>query len=335
MPRRGRGPRRARRLRPAGSSRIRIGTLLPHRVAARSLSVAREGVTGLARGGRCADRVSVYGGAVSVAEAISAFRAVQRRFYAGQVGEDALARVLTADVVWHVPGANGLAGDHRGRDAVLRYFTLRRAMADATLRIAVHGEAEVGDLVVSRADGVAVVDGRNAAWRTVGIYRTAGDRVAECWMVPLDQRRFDRVWRSPVDTLLANSVVRHRLVRIVRAPVAAVDSGLRAVTPGDMPVARALFAMRSLPLRLRGRSGLPTADDEPSSMPWSPVGSAGSSIVRAQSLPSDSSGSPGARPAARRSRPGRLTNSPASIGQASSRWSSGSDSRPSATPTPS
>jgi ketosteroid isomerase-like protein len=200
---------------------------------------------------------------VSVAEAISAFRAVQRRLYAGQVGEDALARVLTADVVWHVPGANALAGDHRGRDAVLRYFTLRRAMADATLRITVHGEAEVGDLVVTRADGVAVVDGRNAAWRTVGIYRTAGDRVAECWMVPLDQRRFDRVWRSPVDTLLANSVVRHRLVRIVRAPVAAVDSGLRAVTPGDMPVARALFAMRSLPLRLRGRSGLPTADDEP------------------------------------------------------------------------
>jgi hypothetical protein len=82
-------------------------------------------------------------------------------------------------------------------------------------------------------------------------------------MVPLDQEAFDRVWRSPVDALLAAGAVRTRVVRVVRAPAAAVDRSLRAVTTGDMPVARALFTVRSLPLRLVGRGGLPTSTDEP------------------------------------------------------------------------
>jgi hypothetical protein len=63
--------------------------------------------------------------------------------------------------------------------------------------------------------------------------------------------------------LLAAGAMRTRVVRVVRAPAAAVDRGLRAVTPGDMPVARALFTVRSLPLRLVGRGGLPTSTDEP------------------------------------------------------------------------
>jgi limonene-1,2-epoxide hydrolase len=197
-----------------------------------------------------------------VSETFRAFRAAQREFYAGRAGEGALARVLTADVVWHVPGGSALAGDHRGRDAVLRYFARRREMADATLQITVHGESQIGDVVVTRADGAAVVDGELAAWRTIGIYRLAGDRVAECWMVPLDQGAFDRVWRSPIDALVAAGTMRTRAVRAVRAPAAAVDRGLRAVTPGDMPVARALLTVRSLPLRLVGRGGLPTSTDE-------------------------------------------------------------------------
>jgi ketosteroid isomerase-like protein len=200
---------------------------------------------------------------VSVSDSFRAFRAVQREFYAGHADEEALARVLTADVVWHVPGGSALAGDHRGRDAVLRYFARRREMANATMQITVHGESQIGDLVVTRADGAAVVDGEPAAWRTVGIYRLAGGRVAECWMVPLDQEAFDRVWRSPIDALLAAGTMRTRVVRAVHAPAAAVDHGLRAVTPGDMPVARSLFTVRSLPLRLAGRGGLPTATDEP------------------------------------------------------------------------
>jgi hypothetical protein len=36
-----------------------------------------------------------------------------------------------------------------------------------------------------------------AGWQTVGIYGVAYRRVAECWMVPLDQAVFDRVRQSP------------------------------------------------------------------------------------------------------------------------------------------
>ena len=33
-------------------------------------------------------------------------------------------------------------------------------------------------------------------WRTAGVYRVAGGRIAEAWLVPLDQEHFDRVWAA-------------------------------------------------------------------------------------------------------------------------------------------
>jgi hypothetical protein len=36
--------------------------------------------------------------------------------------------------------------------------------------------------------------GREERWSTVGLYRLAGDRVAGCWLLPLDGVAFDRIW---------------------------------------------------------------------------------------------------------------------------------------------
>lgn len=127
---------------------------------------------------------------------VSTFRAVQRGFYAGTADAAGLARMMADDVTWHVPGSNALAGDHDGQTAVLRYFARRRDLAQETMRITVLGEVSIGDLVVTRADGAAMLNGSQAAWQTVGIYRVADGRVAECWMVPLDQTAFDEVWQS-------------------------------------------------------------------------------------------------------------------------------------------
>jgi ketosteroid isomerase-like protein len=134
-------------------------------------------------------------GATAAVAVVSAFRAVQHGFYAGTADADGLARMMTDDVAWHVPGSNALAGDHDGQAAVLRYFARRRDLAKETMRITVLGEVSIGDLVVTRADGAAMLDGSQAAWQTVGIYRVADGRVAECWMVPLDQAAFDEIWR--------------------------------------------------------------------------------------------------------------------------------------------
>jgi ketosteroid isomerase-like protein len=117
----------------------------------------------------------------------------QNRFYAGGDQEPVRA-MLTENVTWHVPGASAIAGDYQGRDEVLRYFARRRALADATFRIHVRGALADDERAVILAGGEVERGGKTFAWGTVGIFRIAEGRIAECWVVPYDQDAFDEIW---------------------------------------------------------------------------------------------------------------------------------------------
>jgi uncharacterized protein len=119
----------------------------------------------------------------------------QNRFYAGGAQGPAGA-MLTDDVTWHVPGHSPIAGDYRGKDEVLRYFSRRRELADATFRIDVRGALADEDHVVILARGDVAYGGETLTWGTVGIFRVAGGRIAECWVVPYDQHAFDQIWSA-------------------------------------------------------------------------------------------------------------------------------------------
>jgi uncharacterized protein len=124
---------------------------------------------------------------------VDAFLARQRAMYAG--GDLAAVEGLLADdVVWHVPGTSPIAGDYRGREAVLGYFGRRRELAGGAIEIVKHGEAHHDEALVQLADGRAVIGGQEVTWRTAGVYRVAGGRIAEAWLVPLDLEQFDRAW---------------------------------------------------------------------------------------------------------------------------------------------
>lgn len=121
------------------------------------------------------------------------FHEAQARAYAG--GElEPLRELLSEDVVWHVPGQSLIAGRHRGVGGVLSYFERRRALTDASFRVHVRGVAPIGDRVVQLAGGTAGRDGRELAWETVGVFRVAEGRIAECWLLPFDQPAFDEIW---------------------------------------------------------------------------------------------------------------------------------------------
>jgi ketosteroid isomerase-like protein len=118
----------------------------------------------------------------------------QAAFYAGGPPEP-LHHVLTADITWVVPGRNAIAGEYRGLDAVIDYFTRRRAIADRSFRM--HpGEVLVGDRdhVAVLTDGTATIEGVERRWSTVGLYRLRDDRVAACWLLPTDPAGFDTIW---------------------------------------------------------------------------------------------------------------------------------------------
>lgn len=126
---------------------------------------------------------------------VDEFLARQREMYAG--GDLAgVEELLAEDVVWHVPGTSPIAGDHRGRDAVIGYFRRRRELAGGAIQIVKGGEAHHEEALVQLADGRAPLGGRDVVWRTAGVYRVAAGRIAEAWLVPLDQEHFDRVWAA-------------------------------------------------------------------------------------------------------------------------------------------
>jgi ketosteroid isomerase-like protein len=129
----------------------------------------------------------------AAADVVREFHLVQGGFYAGGDAEPMLA-LLADDVVWHVPGRSAIAGEHRGRDAVRRYFETRRARAEGTFRIELRAVLSEGDLVIQLADGTTERGRHTSSWQTVGIFRVHEDRIVECWLVPFDQYAFDEIW---------------------------------------------------------------------------------------------------------------------------------------------
>jgi YbgC/YbaW family acyl-CoA thioester hydrolase len=93
-----------------------------------------------------------------------------------------------------VPGTSPIAGNYHGREAVTGYFRLRRGLAGGAIRVAKRSQAHHDEALVQLADGQAPLGGHKAVWRTAGVYRVADGRIAEAWLVPLDQEHFDRVW---------------------------------------------------------------------------------------------------------------------------------------------
>ena len=101
---------------------------------------------------------------------------------------------ICEDVAWHVPGRSAIAGDYRGRDEVLRYFVARRDLARATFRIVVRGVLADDERAVIFAGGQVQRNGESSAWETIGVFRIANEKIAECWVLPYDQYSFDEIW---------------------------------------------------------------------------------------------------------------------------------------------
>jgi ketosteroid isomerase-like protein len=118
-------------------------------------------------------------------------------FYDALLGgrPDEARRHLHDDVVLHVPGTHGLAGDHVGPDAVLAFPARSRALTAAGERIDVldvlGGSRHAAVYCRVRADrpGRAALDNL-----TVHLLRVEGGRVAEGWLHNWDAVAVDEFW---------------------------------------------------------------------------------------------------------------------------------------------
>lgn len=122
--------------------------------------------------------------------------AVLRAEYAARASGDldALARILAKDVEWHVPGESAVAGTYRGIEEVLAYVQVSQRLSASTFAVTVE-DVVAGDrhgFVV--ASGKADIGGQLHEWRAHGLYQFKDGLIASCWLLPEDQREFDRIW---------------------------------------------------------------------------------------------------------------------------------------------
>jgi 2'-5' RNA ligase len=168
---------------PAGSIRCSRVTLYQSRLSPAGAHYDPLAVVELGSAPAAADPLSV----------VRRFYEAQGRMYAGG-GVEEVAALLSEDVLWHVPGASAIAGEHRGVEAVLAYMDRRRRIMDYSFRVEVHGAALIAGRVVQLAGGRAMREGVEVEWETVGAFRVVEGRIAECWLIPFDQAAFDRIW---------------------------------------------------------------------------------------------------------------------------------------------
>ena len=66
--------------------------------------------------------------------------------------------------------------------------------AKATFRVLPRAILADDQQAVHLADGQLERDGQLRTWQTVGVFRIAGGKIAECWLVPFDLYLFDELW---------------------------------------------------------------------------------------------------------------------------------------------
>jgi uncharacterized protein len=132
----------------------------------------------------------------AVIDLLDRLHEAQNLFYTGGSGST-LEQLLTPSITWRVPGENAIAGTYRGLAEVFDYFRRRRALASRTFQMTrtdvLVGE---GNRLAALTDGVATIRGAEHRWSTVGLYDVVDQRIAACWLLPLDQRGFDLIWSA-------------------------------------------------------------------------------------------------------------------------------------------
>ena len=110
----------------------------------------------------------------------TAYRRTAEAFRAGD--HDTLTGLIAPDVVWHVPGEHPLAGDIRGRDALLEWF--RRLPKGFWLDE--HDVLGSDDHVCALSIMGVRRDGVDVRTRVVSVFHYRNGQQAERWFHPED-----------------------------------------------------------------------------------------------------------------------------------------------------
>jgi ketosteroid isomerase-like protein len=109
---------------------------------------------------------------------------VRRAFDAFAKGDvDTLRELTDPDAVWHNPGRNQLSGDHRGVDAILRFFAKTAELTGGTFRADLHDVVANDDHAVAIYVARAEREGRTFETRSVLVQHIRNGKLVETWLL--------------------------------------------------------------------------------------------------------------------------------------------------------
>lgn len=108
---------------------------------------------------------------------------------------DAVLRILPEDVAWHFPGRKGkLAGDHRGREAVIGFLMNVQTLTDGTFHLDLVDVVANDDKAVALFRGHGDRDGKKLDNPTCLLLAMRDGQVAEVWEFVWDLYHVDEFW---------------------------------------------------------------------------------------------------------------------------------------------
>lgn len=106
----------------------------------------------------------------------------------------ALAAIIHADAIWHIPGHSQLAGVYRGRDEVFGFWRRVAEMSDSGLQLEVLDVLANDDRAAVFVRGRAQRGDRTLEENGVHILRFDGEQITEGWFYYEDQDAYDDFW---------------------------------------------------------------------------------------------------------------------------------------------
>jgi uncharacterized protein len=122
--------------------------------------------------------------------------AIVRRFYAAFIARDTntLWQIAGEDLGFHVPGRSRWAGEHRGREQLLKLFHEVGQVAERSVRMELHDIVGGDEHVVGLHHVTASLPGKSLDLNGTAVCHVADGKIIEVWLGWESQRTFDEFW---------------------------------------------------------------------------------------------------------------------------------------------
>jgi ketosteroid isomerase-like protein len=112
----------------------------------------------------------------------------------GEGDMDTLRGIIAEDAVWHSPGNNQLAGDHKGVDSILGLFGKEFEITNGTVNVELHDVLANDEHMVGLHTARSTRNGKDYSSTEALVAHVSNGKVTEFWLLPMDAKLFDEAW---------------------------------------------------------------------------------------------------------------------------------------------